>query len=348
MELRILKRLFTVEEAQLALHTTMIPEEAKVIARRAKLTVKETVKKLDRMEQKGLIFSIKFPKKPKFYMAAQYVIGIWEYQVDKLDPELIKDMNEYLPTFVDLDIWKKAPQLRTIPVKQSLESSLEVMPYERAENLVRKQKKLRVVPCICRREHRIVGEGCDKPEEACLVFGMAAYYYENRGVGREIDVDECLKILKLADKAGLVLQPNNAQKLYNICCCCGCCCQVLIHIGKHPKPAELVSSPFIASLEEETCENCEVCITRCQMKAISKGDENVKLNPDRCIGCGLCVTTCPTKSFTLIRKPSSNQPHVPANMIETQLQLGRARNKLGSAQLLKMSLKSKWHRMLAK
>ncbi|MBF0552180.1 MAG: 4Fe-4S ferredoxin, partial [Deltaproteobacteria bacterium] len=37
VELRILRRLFTPQEAELALHLTLIPEEARVIAHRAKI-----------------------------------------------------------------------------------------------------------------------------------------------------------------------------------------------------------------------------------------------------------------------------------------------------------------------
>ena len=32
------------------------------------------------------------------YAAAQFVIGIWEFHLNDLDPELIRDFNEYLPT----------------------------------------------------------------------------------------------------------------------------------------------------------------------------------------------------------------------------------------------------------
>jgi len=347
VELRILERLFLPEEAELALHTSLIPEEAKVIARRAGLGVEETERRLQEMAHKGLIFSIEFPKRPALYMASQYAVGIWEYQVENLDVGLIHDMNEYLPTFVNLDTWKKAPQLRTIPVGRSLEASLQVMTYEKAESLIPGIKKIRVVPCICRREHKMVGEGCDRPEETCLVFGMGAYYYERRGIGREIDVDECLEILQLADKSALVLQPNNAKKLNNLCCCCGCCCQVLIHLKKHPRPAEIVSTPFIAVYNAETCQSCGVCVDRCQMDAIIMENDKVNLNQDRCIGCGLCVSTCPTGSLRLVRKPDDQQPRIPSDAMESYIRLGRARGKLGPAQMAKMSIKSRWDRWLA-
>jgi len=69
VELRILKRLFTPEEAELALHTTLIPEEAKVIARRAARPLEETRNRLAEMAQKGLLLSIEFPGRPALYMA---------------------------------------------------------------------------------------------------------------------------------------------------------------------------------------------------------------------------------------------------------------------------------------
>jgi len=347
VEIRILKRLFTPDEAELATHLTLIAEEARVIARRAKITRQQAAERLELMAKKGLILRSVSDGGQPMYMAAQFVIGIWEYHVNDLDPGLIRDMNEYIPTLFDFEVWKKAPQLRTIPVKRSLTPALEVMSYENAEELVRHQKKALVAPCICRRERKIMGEGCDKPVETCLVFGVGADYYQHNGLGRVIDIQEALDILKKADKAGLVLQPGNSQKIVNICCCCGCCCGILRNIKRHSRPADLVSTPFIAAADTETCNGCGVCVKRCQMDALSLRNEKVVLDVKRCIGCGLCVSTCPTKSLTLRRKPESEQVKIPKNVIETYINLGRERGKLTTADLIKMQLKSKIDRLLA-
>ena len=345
VELRILRRLFSPQEAELAAHLTLIPEEARVIARRAKRPVSETAAKLDEMAEKGLIFNIVLKSRPSLYTAAQFVIGIWEYHVNDLDPELIRDMNEYIPALVAP--WEKAPQLRTVPVGRSVTADMSVLPYEMAETLVSEQKHFLVAPCICRRERKIVGEGCDKPEESCLVFGWGVDYYRRNGIGRVITKEETLEILKRADEAGFVLQPSNAQKIVNICCCCGCCCQVLKNVKKHPEPASLVSSPFVAVHDADTCVNCETCISRCQMDALCLEADKVVLKSERCIGCGLCVSTCPTRSLSLTRKPEKAQPKIPRNLLEASLNLARSRGKLGPVDLAKMQLKSKMDRLLA-
>ncbi|MFH1034113.1 MAG: 4Fe-4S binding protein [Pseudomonadota bacterium] len=346
VELRILRRLFREDEAELALKVTLIPEQAKVIARRAGINPQEAQRRLEDLSQKGLIFSYEHHGKP-YYMAAQFVIGIWEYHVNDLDPDLIADMNEYIPSLFDMKAWQAAPQLRTIPVGKSLTAEHEVMDYERAEEIIRRQKKILVAPCICRREHKLKGQGCDKPEETCLVFGMGVDYYEKNGLGRRIGLEEALGILKSADKAGLVLQPSNSQKVVNICCCCGDCCHVLKSMKRHPRPAELVASPFVASLDAAKCTGCQVCVKRCQMEALTMDGDQAVLAAHRCIGCGLCVGTCPGKALTLKRKPPERQPRVPRNVIEGALRLGRARGKIKPHTLALAALKSKMDRLLA-
>ncbi|MBW2077453.1 MAG: hypothetical protein JRI71_07875 [Deltaproteobacteria bacterium] len=133
VELRILRRLFSPEEAELALHLTLIPEEPRVIARRAKIEIDEAADRLEEMAGKGLIFRLQFAERPPRYMASQYAIGIWEYHVNDLDPQLIRDMNDYIPAFFDMETWKKAPQLRTVPVRKSIDTTREVLTYENAE-----------------------------------------------------------------------------------------------------------------------------------------------------------------------------------------------------------------------
>ena len=345
VEYRILKRLFSTDEAQFALHLTLIPEAPGVIARRARVSTQIASRRLEAMALKGLIYRIISGDKQPRYVAMQYVIGIWEFHVNDLDEGLVKDMQEYAPTLFK-ESWKK-PQLRTIPVNKSISHELPVMTYENAFCLVKDAKKSAVAPCICRREQKLIGKGCDKPEERCLVFGRAADYYLQNGLAREIDQNEVFDILNVAESEGLVLQPNNARKIVNICCCCGDCCAVLRTLKTLPKPSSLISSPFLVKSDSETCSGCGVCLERCQMDAIHLIDESASIDLDRCIGCGLCVSTCPTGSMALCRKAETDQPVVPPNNSNAAIELGRTRGKLNYANLVMMQVKSKFDRLLA-
>ena len=347
VEMRILRQLFTPEEAELAPHLSLIEEEARVIARRAKVPVAEAARRLDEMEKKGLIFALHGEGKPPKYQATPFAVGFYEFQVNRLNPEIIQDYQEYITNWFDQDLWQKVPQLRTIPVGESISTPTDILLYERAEELVRAHRRFAVAPCICRRERRIAGEGCDKPLESCLSFGSAAKFYVRNGLGREISQEEALQILSQAEEAGLVLQPGNAKKPQFFCTCCGCCCGILRNVKRHPQPATLVSSPFRAALDTELCEGCGICETRCQMEAISLDDGYAVLDLDRCIGCGLCVTTCPTEALVLVRKPAAEQRSVPRDIVDTQIKLGQARGKLGAGELLGMVVKSRVDRLLA-
>lgn len=322
VEMRILRRLFTPEQAGLAPLLSLKPETPAEIAARSEKSVSEVAQQLEEMACKGLIFRLRKGSETR-YMAAQFVIGIWEYHVNDLDLELIEDMNEYIPYFFDQSYYLRTPQLRTIPIPAAINAEQSVMPYEEARRIIDEQDKIIVAPCICRKEHRMAGEGCDKPLESCLVFGPGADYYEENGMGRAIDQQEALQILQRAEEAGLVLQPSNAKKVVNICTCCGCCCQILKNLKKLPKPAEFVASNYYAVVNREECTGCETCLERCQMEAVRMEEGAAVIEEGRCIGCGLCVPTCPDSAITLMEKPEHREP--PRHFMETYMRIARER-----------------------
>jgi Na+-translocating ferredoxin:NAD+ oxidoreductase subunit B len=248
VEIRILRRLFSSEEAKIAIGLKMKQEPVSVIAERLGLDEEKIAPVLENMSQKGLIFRKRRGDK-SLYMAAQFVIGIWEYHVNSLDEGLIRDFNDYVPYLVK-NGWakQKTQQLRVIPINQSVAAETTVMPYEQAEEIIRRQSKIIVAPCICRKEHKMVGKGCDRPEEVCLVFSTGAHYYEENGLGRPITQEEALELLKKGVDAGLVIQPSNAKKAANICMCCGCCCQILKNIKSLPEPSKAVHANYFAQV----------------------------------------------------------------------------------------------------
>jgi Na+-translocating ferredoxin:NAD+ oxidoreductase subunit B len=348
VELRILQRLFTPEEAALALHLSLLPEEANVIAHRAGLSLERASTELETLARKGLCYRVQPVDEQPRYMAIQFAIGIWEFHVQDLDEGLVRDFDEYLPTLLDLDVWRRAPQLRTIPVGESIPSGATVLPYEEAETLIRQHERFTIAPCICRRERNMVGEGCDRPLETCLSMGSAADFYQRNGLGRPATLEEVLQLLVEADAAGLVLQPGNMRNAGYICMCCGDCCAVLRTVRRHPQPASIVHSAFFAVIDAALCEGCGTCLDRCQMDAIQLDNGFAEVVDQRCIGCGLCVTTCPAGAATLRRRRNDDIAYVPHNTIEMHLRLGRTRGRLSAASIMRMGLRSQLDRWRAR
>jgi ferredoxin len=68
-----------------------------------------------------------------------------------------------------------------------------------------------------------------------------------------------------------------------------------------------------AAVDTETCEGCEVCLDRCQVKAIHMADELAVITLEKCIGCGLCVSTCPTEAISMMRKDPNALSHIYAD-----------------------------------
>ncbi len=323
VELRILERLFSPDEAELACSLGMIPETAEQIGQRLGQDPDALADRLDSMARRGLIFRSS-KEGQTTYMAAQFIMGIWEYQVQRLDEDLIREVNQYLPHLMQ-NVWAgtDTKQLRVVPVEESLEPEAGVMPFDRADELLESQSKIVVAPCICRREHRMTGQGCGRSEETCLVFGGGAHFYEENGLGRPISVEEAKQILRKSLDEGLVLQPGNAQKPVSLCLCCGCCCQVLKHIKAFDRPAEAVHTNYLAEVDPESCTACGACEDICQMEAIAVAGGTAEVDRDRCIGCGLCVHACELDAVRLVTRERQYEP--PKNIVETYTRIAQER-----------------------
>lgn len=319
VELRILKRLFAPEEAELAMKLAMTPEPVSKIAAKAGTDESAVAEMIEDMAARGLVYRRTKGGK-KQYMAAQFAIGIWEYQVNRLDKGLIRDFEEYVPVFVDSQKKLKTKQLRVIPVSKSVTAETRIMPFEDAENIIRSQSKIVVADCICRKERKMIGKGCGGPVRACFVFGGGALYYKENGLGSEVSEEEALEILRNGIKAGLVLQPGNSKKPLNICMCCGCCCQILKNIKNLEKPAKFVCTNYYATVDENECSECGKCVEKCPMDAVT-ADGAARVDPDRCIGCGVCAQVCDCGAVTLAEKAETEKWDPPKNMMVAYRQM---------------------------
>jgi len=325
IEIKILKHLFTLEQAEIALTLGFYPEKVKKLHRKLKqYSREELVQKLDEMYFKGLInrgVTDENGEEVKYYAAAPLAIGMFEYQLNRLTPEFFNAVEEYFDQgFLDEFNRTKIPQIRTIPIEQSVEHDQVIASYDDLKQVIEEiGGPIAVADCICRTGKDMTGDPCKKTDlrESCFSFRTAAKVYIEKGLGREISKDEALKILEKAQEDGLVLQPGNSQRPMNICTCCGCCCGVLSHQNKLEEPAQFFASNFYAKVDPDECIGCAVCVDRCNMNAIDLEETVAVVNLARCIGCGACVPTCTSEAIKLYKKDKNIVP--PKNTVATYL-----------------------------
>ena len=308
IEIKILKRLFTEEEAKITVLLNPVPEKAARIAKRAKIDIKEMEKKLDAMSKKGLIFRVR-RKGKTFYNAAPFMIGLYEYSVKKIDKELARLFKEYYDTAQVNEIGASGvPGFKVLPVDESIQANTVLYPYHKLKESIKNARKIAVTDCVCRLESQLNGEGCDYPIETCLSFGAAAEYYIENGWGREITPEEAIRIIEETDKAGLVHAGVNSKHLSNICNCCPCCCVSMKGITKmgHNKHKYL-NAIFESFVDREKCSGCGSCTDRCPVGAIII-DDFVIVDRERCLGCGLCAGECPENAIVLQVREDGEEP----------------------------------------
>jgi electron transport complex protein RnfB len=308
VEIKILKRLFTEEEAAITAQLSTLPEELDHIAGRLDLKPDDLAKKLEAMANKGLIFRFK-RQSQTYYRAAPFMIGLYEYSVKKIDPDLAALFKEYYEAAYVKELGNhNIPGFKVIPMERNIDIQKTLLPYQRLEESVRAARKIAVADCVCRKESALLGEGCHHPLESCLSFGVAAEYYIDSGLGREITADEAIKILKEADESGLIHAGANSLHLSNICNCCPCCCAGLKAITKFGSYRQRhFNAIFEAVVDAEGCTACEVCLDRCPVGAIQVEDKAL-VDRDKCLGCGLCATTCPTEAIQLLLREDRQEP----------------------------------------
>jgi Na+-translocating ferredoxin:NAD+ oxidoreductase RNF subunit RnfB len=340
IEIKILKHLFTPEQVKIALKLNFMAEPFSKIYRRLKksgFSSEDLEKKLDEMYFNGLInrgIVNEGENETRYYGSAPYVIGFFEYQLNRLTPEFFKNSHQYThETFFKEEYNKTGiPQLRVIPLEHTIDYEQSVAQYDELKALIEVVgEPIAVMECICRKGADLIGEPCTKTKliESCFAFRAGAKSSIEKGLAREITKQEALKILEKAQEDGLVLQPGNSQKPMNICTCCGCCCGVLSSQKQLPELAQFFATNYYAEVDSELCVGCGICEDRCNVDAIQIEDNISEVNRARCIGCGVCVPTCTSEAISLIKKaeetlPPKNTLSIYTSIMDKKAELARA------------------------
>jgi ferredoxin len=326
VELRLLAKLFTPEEAALAATMRLTREPAAAVAARAGFDTDDAYRTLKKMARKGLV-RIKRGRGALLFGLMPFAVGFYEEQLPRMDEELAMLVEQYFQETQGAGLALDPPALhRVIPVEESIPFELEIFPHERASELLESARSWGVRDCICRVQKRLIGEACDHPIANCLVFAPVEGAFDHSQVDRAISKEEALQILREAEEAGLVHSTGNyVERHYYICNCCTCSCGILRGVAEFGAPTAIAKADFRAVVDAQACIGCEDCVDRCQFGALSVPDEVCAVDEVRCVGCGVCATVCSTDALSLERRTVDELPATPANVREWRRRRAEAR-----------------------
>ncbi|MFY9330011.1 MAG: 4Fe-4S dicluster domain-containing protein [Georgfuchsia sp.] len=329
VEIELLKRLFTRDEAEVGVNLGMMPEPLEAIAARMKRDPDELLAVLSSMIRKGTVFNSLSAEGETCFHAAPFMHGFAENSAGNMDPELA-NLFERFQEEGYLDHFGKLPTdafLRFTPVNEAVSSDLTVAAYNQIEPLLRSKKTIAAIPCYCRDKGKALGDKIDLPtSNVCFVFDWLADYSVERGQAKYLTIDEALEIQQGCEDAGLVNMPSNLKSPHVMCHCDGKYCTIFRAIKRLPKPVDAVTSDFYTEVKKDDCISCDACIDICPMEAITgNGEGTVDINLDRCIGCGVCIPTCAVGALNLQEKPEELKKRKPISPREFVAEISKSR-----------------------
>jgi Fe-S-cluster-containing hydrogenase component 2 len=320
----ILKELYTPEEADVVIKMPNGLSTFEQLETATGYKNSELRRILDGLTSKGLVLDL-WIHEAYHYTPSPMVVGIFEFTMMRMGPnvnskEWAKLLHEYMEvdkSFLAANFGreKQVSFMRAMPHEEVLQLSefYEVLDYEKASALIAENDKFAIGLCSCRHKMTHLGKKtCDVPLEKCSQFGRAAEFMIRNKLSREVSRTEMEENFAQSREMGLVLGADNVQKnIKFVCHCCKCCCGPLLGISKFGYPNAIVTSSFMAGINDETCIGCGKCAKACPINAIAmvaderpeaKRKKSPQIDTAVCLGCGVCALKCPTVACKLVKR----------------------------------------------
>ena len=308
--IKLLKWIFTEEEADLASKMKLKPETTDELSDRLNIPLEGLNERLETMISKGQIRAMN-TSSGRRYGLMPFAVGIYEEQLGRMDKEFAKIIEDHFQKSTGKDeLFETEPSiLRVVPIQEVIDQELTIFPYESAEEMINKAKSWGVRECICKKQQELLGKPCKYPKTVCIPFSSRENAFTESEITQTITKEQALEYLREAEEAGLIhCTMNIKSEHYYICNCCTCCCGVLRGLTQRNQPRAFVKSNFIMSVDEELCTGCETCVDRCQFDALKVPEEICEVDLQRCVGCGVCAISCPEEALTLVSRAEKEEP----------------------------------------
>ena len=191
----------------------------------------------------------------------------------------------------------------TVPVDIRVEAKQKVLCMDEMRRLIGSARTIAVTECEC----RAAMKKCDGPLDVCLFLNDPADEQVQKGAGRRISLGEAMDILARCNEAGLVhlaIVSRETDAVEYVCSCCSCCCQCISGMQRLGFDDLLFSSEYVAAQDEGLCDDCGLCVDRCQFHARRMVDGRLVYDQAGCFGCGVCLSSCPTDAIRLVPRKS--------------------------------------------
>ena len=317
----ILKALYSEEEADVVVKMPYGLSDLERVSKVTKYEPTRLRKIIESLCEKGLIMDI-WVNNAFHYMPSPIVIGLFEFTMmrtgkDLPSKEWAKLFHDYMQegSFYrdNFRHGEKTSVERTLPHEETVADHVEILDYEKATAIVEANDRFAIGLCSCRHEKLHVGEkSCDTPLDTCSMFGEISDIMIRNKFAKRVSKSEMLENLARSREYGLVMNADNVKNRASfICQCCGCCCNLLLGVSKFGCPSTVVTSTFIANIDEDSCNGCGKCAKACPIQTIemvpiknpdTKKKKNPKVDKSMCLGCGVCALKCSSKSLKLVKR----------------------------------------------
>ena len=346
----LLEELFTRDECRVAAAIPLRLSPVGRIARCAQMGEQRTQEILDAMVEKGLVIDIPDPSGEIQYFLNPPIVGFFEFTMMRIRTDIDQKkvahlMWQYIREDPELAFMRMVAGGSTYIARPVVhedvlepEVSSEVLDYERASALIDSAGAWSEGICHCRHIKLHMDKRCDYPMEHCLSLGDAARHLIKIDHAKEISKERAMEVLAKSRDLGMVQMADNVKsKPAFICNCCKCCCEMMESFRTLPQQAKVVTSNYLAVIDDPTCTGCGKCAKACPIEVIDlvaarptakakKRKKRAEVNASLCLGCGVCHRQC--KFGALAMKPIGSRVNTPETMMEKMMVQALERGKL--------------------
>ena len=323
VELRILKKAFTAEEAELTGHMSRKYETINELAGRVGWSAKKVREVLQSVLPRKLVRK-RVDEKQEYYRLGPFIVGWWEALMEGPmchDIEFATLTQQLMREGGGERIMAPRPGvLGVVPARGSLKPEL-LQPYDDIDAHFARYERFGLIDCVCRVDRNLLGSKCSKPVKRCGFVGLPPRIPLSESV---LNREQALKLFTQLEDEGHVhtgfygfIMGAETPQFVGCCNCCGDCCGILRVINEGISTEGPQRSNYRAFLKTESCLACGDCVERCQVHAITQDKAGIaEINRDKCIGCGLCVIKCAGDAIELVPVSAEEWFHVPTSFEE--------------------------------